>query len=71
MLELLVQFPRLAEDAQTMVLQSLDAFVRGDADLARHVIAQDDNVDQLTVDSFRACSRTCWKMPARSRQPSV
>jgi phosphate transport system protein len=54
MLKPLVQLPRLAQDAQAMVRQSLDAFVRGDADLARRVIAQDDQVDQLTVDSFRA-----------------
>ncbi len=49
----LVQLPRLAEDAQAMVRQALDAFVRGDADLARAIIARDDEVDQLTVDSFR------------------
>jgi phosphate transport system protein len=45
--------PRLAQDAQTMVRQALDAFVRGDAALARQVIAQDDNVDQQTEQSFR------------------
>ena len=49
-----VQLPRLAEDAQGMVRQALDAFVRGDAQLARDVIAHDDVVDQLTEDSFRA-----------------
>src|SRR5207247_7621381 len=48
-----VQLPRLAEDAQAMVRQALDAFVRGDAQLARSVIAHDDVVDQLTEDSFR------------------
>jgi phosphate transport system protein len=45
--------PRLAQDAQTMVRQALDAFVRGDAVLARQVIAQDDSVDQQTEQSFR------------------
>lgn len=45
--------PRLAQDAQTMVRQALDAFVRGDAVLARQVIAKDDNVDQQTEQSFR------------------
>ncbi|HUJ12313.1 MAG TPA: phosphate signaling complex protein PhoU [Thermoanaerobaculia bacterium] len=45
--------PRLAHDAQTMVRQSLDAFVRVDANLARQVIAMDDNVDQQTEQSFR------------------
>ena len=49
-----VQLPRLAEDAQGMVRQALDAFVRGDAQLARDVIARDDVVDQLTEESFRA-----------------
>jgi len=48
-----VAIPRLASDAQTMVRQALDAFVRGDAALARRVIAQDDNVDQETEQSFR------------------
>jgi phosphate transport system protein len=48
------QLPRLAEDAQTMVRQALDAFVRVDAHLARSVIAHDDIVDQLTEESFRA-----------------
>jgi phosphate transport system protein len=48
-----VAIPRLANDAQTMVRQALDAFVRGDAALARRVIAQDDNVDQETEQSFR------------------
>ena len=47
------QLPRLAEDAQAMVRQALDAFVRGDAQLARDVIAHDDVVDQLTEESFR------------------
>jgi phosphate transport system protein len=50
----LVQMPQLAERAQSMVRQALDAFVRGDAELARRVIAADDEVDQLTEDSFRA-----------------
>jgi phosphate transport system protein len=36
-----------------MVRDALDAFVRGDAALARRVIAQDDNVDALTESSFR------------------
>ena len=45
--------PRLAQEAQSMVRQALDAFVRSDAALARSVIAQDDTVDQLTEQSFR------------------
>jgi phosphate transport system protein len=70
MLKPLVQLPRLAQDAQAMVRQSLDAFVRGDADLARHVIAQDDDVDQLTVDSFRALL-TYMLEDARTISPAI
>ena len=54
MIRTTAQLPRLAEDAQAMVRQALDSFVRGDAQLARNVIAHDDIVDQLTEESFRA-----------------
>lgn len=49
----LLDIPRLARIAQEMVRQSLDAFVRRDATLARDVIARDDEVDLLTEQSFR------------------
>jgi phosphate transport system protein len=49
----LMDIPRLAHMAQVMVRQSLDAFVRGDATLARQVIARDKEVDALTEQSFR------------------
>jgi phosphate transport system protein len=49
----LIDIPRLARMAQDMVRQSLDAFVRRDAVLARQVIARDDEVDLLTEQSFR------------------
>jgi phosphate transport system protein len=49
----LLDIPRLARIAQEMVRQSLDAFVRRDAVLARQVIARDDEVDLLTEQSFR------------------
>jgi phosphate transport system protein len=48
------QLPLLAENAQRMVREALDSFVRGDGDLARNVIRHDDVVDQLTEDSFRS-----------------
>jgi phosphate transport system protein len=50
----LVDIPRLAQISQEMVRHSLDAFVRGDAVLARQVIARDDEVDLLTEESFRS-----------------
>lgn len=49
----LLEIPRMARIAQEMVRQSLDAFVRRDATLAREVIARDDQVDLLTEQSFR------------------
>jgi phosphate transport system protein len=39
--------------AQEMVRRSLDAFVRRDAELARHVIESDDAVDSLRDQVFR------------------
>ncbi len=53
LLKPLIDIPRLARIAQDMVRQSLDAFVRRDAVLARQVIARDDEVDLLTEQSFR------------------
>lgn len=52
-LKAMIAIPRLAQDAQAMVRQSLDAFVRGDGSLARQVIAMDDSIDQQTEQSFR------------------
>lgn len=66
----LVHLPRLAEDAQVMVRKSLDAFVRGDAELAREVIRNDDVVDQLTVDSFRALLTYMMEDP-RNISPAI
>jgi phosphate transport system protein len=44
---------RMADLAQKMTRDSLDAFVRRDAVLARAVLAQDDEVDLLKDQSFR------------------
>lgn len=43
----------LARTTQAMVRDALDSFARRDAQLARQVIARDDEVDQLTEQSFR------------------
>jgi phosphate transport system protein len=53
LLKPLIDIPRMARVAQEMVRQSLDAFVQRDAQLAREVIARDDEVDMLTEQSFR------------------
>jgi len=48
-----IDLPRMANWALRMVKESLDAFVRSDADLARKVCADDDFVDDLTEQLFR------------------
>jgi len=66
----MVYLPRLAEDAQTMVREALDAFVRGDSALALKVIRDDDVVDQLTEDSFRALLTYMLENP-RNISPAI
>ena len=53
----LIDISRLARMAQDMVRQSLDAFVRRDTALARKVIAADDEVDDLTKQTFHELLR--------------
>ncbi len=47
-----IDIPRMAEAAQTMLKDSLDSFVKGDADLAMKVCASDDYVDNLNYQIF-------------------
>ena len=48
-----IDLPRMAEKAQLMVKQSLDAFVARDTELARKVCAEDEEVDALKEQIFR------------------
>jgi phosphate transport system protein len=48
-----IDLPRMAERAQRMVKESLDAFVARDTDLARRVCAADEEVDALKEQIFR------------------
>ena len=43
----LIDIPRMAELSEGMVRRSLDAFARGDAEMARDVLLADDEVDRL------------------------
>jgi phosphate transport system protein len=43
----LIDIPRMAKLAESMVRKSLDAFVKSDAELARAVLPSDDAVDDL------------------------
>ncbi len=49
----LIDIPRMAELAQAMVRDALNAFITGDADLARDVCLRDDLVDKLNAQIFR------------------
>ena len=48
-----IDLPRMAEKAQRMVKESLDAFVARDTELARRVCAADGEVDALKEQIFR------------------
>jgi phosphate transport system protein len=49
----IIDLPRMAEIAEGMTRDSLDAFVRKDPALARSVLGRDDEVDQLKDHIFR------------------
>jgi phosphate transport system protein len=49
----IIDLPRMAEIAEKMTRDSLDAFVRKDVALAREVLGRDDEVDQLKDTIFR------------------
>jgi phosphate transport system protein len=49
----LIDLPRMAEAAERMTRDSLDAFVRRDVALARSILRRDDEVDQLKDQVFR------------------
>jgi phosphate transport system protein len=49
----LIDIPRMAEKTVTMLRQSLDAFINHDADTARQVASEDDEVDNLYTQVFR------------------
>ncbi|HEX6293298.1 MAG TPA: phosphate signaling complex protein PhoU [Herpetosiphonaceae bacterium] len=49
LLKPLVDIPRMAETSQRMLREALDAFVRRDAEAARRLASEDDQVDQLTT----------------------
>ena len=53
LLKPLIDIPHMAELARAMVKDSLDAFVRRDAELARNVCRRDTEVDQLNDQIFR------------------
>jgi phosphate transport system protein len=53
LLKPLIDIPRMAEKARSMLHRALDAFVRRDVDLARAIPAEDDEVDALYNQVYR------------------
>ena len=53
MVKPLIDIPRMAEITQNMLQDSLDAYLRGDVDLAKAVWEKDKMVDQLNQQIFR------------------
>lgn len=53
LLKPLVTLPIMAQTAQEMVRGALDAFVKRDPDLARHIAARDDEMDAMYQQLFR------------------
>jgi phosphate transport system protein len=49
----LIDIPRMAAIAQSMLRDALDAFVRRDTDLAQKVLNEDDKLDALKTQIFR------------------
>jgi len=49
----LIDIPRMAAKATTMLQRSLEAFINRDAETARQVAAQDDEIDSLYDQVFR------------------
>ncbi|MPY86389.1 MAG: phosphate signaling complex protein PhoU [Luteitalea sp.] len=49
----LIDIPRMAALAQAMLRDALDAYVRRDIELARHVLNEDDTLDALKTQVFR------------------
>jgi phosphate transport system protein len=60
----LVDMPRMATTAQDMLRGALDAYVRGDMELAQQVLDQDDILDDLKTQIFRELLTYMLQNPA-------
>lgn len=68
LLKPLVDIPRMAEIAQRMLRESLDAFVNRDAEAARRVGIADNEVDQLTTVIQNDLLKVMVREPASSER---
>ncbi len=55
--ELPVDVPRMASLAVDMVRKSLQAFIDGDAEIARHVLTMDDAVDTMNRTAYKTLTK--------------
>ena len=53
LLKPLIDIPRMAEKANDMLHRSLDALINHDADVAKQIVSEDDEVDNLYDQVFR------------------
>ncbi len=66
----LIDIPRMANLAQSMLHDALDAFVAGDTAMARHVLDRDDVLDELKSQVFRELL-TYMLGDTRTIEPSI
>jgi phosphate transport system protein len=66
-IELLSEFIPIAEKVKSMLKKSLDALVNSNADLAREVIASDNEVDKLTKQLQKKTIVEIQKEPGRAK----
>jgi phosphate transport system protein len=59
----MTDIPKMASLVQSMLLKCLDAFVKGDADLARSVLLSDDEVDALRDAVYAELQETMQRDP--------
>jgi phosphate transport system protein len=65
LLKPLVDIPLMAEKAQDMLRRSLDAYVRRDAELARAIAEEDDDVDRLYEQVYKELISLMVEDPTR------
>ncbi len=66
--ELAVDIPKMAAVVSEMTRQAIQAFVSGDAEAAKRILQQDDEVDRMNHEVFAAMNQTMETSPQFIRQ---
>jgi phosphate transport system protein len=61
--DLPVDIPAMAGRVRAMVRDALRSFIEGDTDLAKHVLAADDEIDLINKEAFTALSACMQQKP--------